>query len=82
MNIDHGAIFQQCVYDADNRFVDLTLRPDATYSRAFTLTMTDTSNNAEMDMMIELYLTEENLKKVIERLTKVLENERTNSTTG
>ncbi len=69
MNIDHGAIFQQCVYDADNRFVDLTLRPDATYSRAFTLTMTDTSNNAEMDMMIELYLTEENLKKVIERLT-------------
>ncbi len=78
MNIDHGAIFQQCVYDADNRFVDLTLRPDATYSRAFTLTMTDTSNNAEMDMMIELYLTEENLKKVIERLTKVLENERTN----
>ena len=78
MNIDHGAIFQQCVYDADNRFVDLTLRPDATYSRAFMLTMTDTSNNAEMDMLIELYLTEEDLKKVIERLTKVLENERTN----
>ncbi len=78
MNIDHGAIFQQCVYDADNRYVDLTLRPDTAYSRAFTLTMTDTSNNAEMDMMIELYLTEENLKKVIERLTKVLENERTN----
>jgi len=78
MNIDHGAIFQQCVYDADNRFVDLTLRPDATYSRAFTLTMTDTSNDAEMDMMIELFLTEENLKKVIDRLLKVLENERTN----
>ncbi len=78
MNIDHGAIFQQCVYDADNRFVDLTLRPAAVYSGAFMLTMTDTSNNAEMDMMIELYLTEENLKKVIERLTKVLENERTN----
>jgi cyclopropane fatty-acyl-phospholipid synthase-like methyltransferase len=78
MNIDHSAIFQQCVYDADNRFVDLTLRPDATYSRAFMLTMTDTSNNAEMDMLIELYLTEEDLKKVIERLTKVLEDERTN----
>jgi hypothetical protein len=29
-------------------------------------------------MMIELYLTEENLKKVIDRLLKVLENERTN----
>ena len=78
MSIDHGAIFQQCVYDADNRFVDLTLRPAAVYSGAFMLTMTDTSNDAEMDMMIELYLTEENLKKVIERLTKVLENERTN----
>ncbi len=78
MNIDHCAIFQQCVYDADNRFVDLTLRPAGLNSRAFTLTMTDTSNDAEMDMMIELYLTEENLKKVIDRLTKVLENERTN----
>jgi len=78
MNIDYGTIFQQCVYDADNRFVDLTLRPAAVNSGAFMLTMTDTSNNAEMDMMIELYLTEENLKKVIDRLTKVLENERTN----
>ena len=78
MNIDHGAIFQQCVYDADNRFVDLTLRPVAVNSRTFTLTMTDTSNDAEMDMMIELYLTEENLKKVIDHLLKVLENERTN----
>ncbi len=78
MNIDYSAIFSQCVYDADNRFVDLTLRPAAVYSGAFMLTMTDTSNDAEMDMMIELYLTEENLKKVIERLTKVLENERTN----
>ena len=78
MNIDEGAIFQQCVYDADNRFVDLTLRPAAVNSRAFTLTMTDTSNDSEMDMMIELYLTEENLKKVIDRLTKVLENEQTN----
>ena len=77
MNINHGAIFQQCVYDADNRFVDLTLRP-VFNSRAFTLTMTDTSNDEELDMMIELYLTEENLKKVIDRLTKVLENEQTN----
>ena len=73
MNIDHGAIFQQCVYDADNRFVDLTLRPDATYSRAFMLTMTDTSDNEEYDMLIELYLTENDLKNIIDRLLKVLE---------
>ena len=78
MNIDHGAIFQQCVYDADNRFVDLTLRP-VYNSRAFTLTMTDTSDYEEHNAEIELHLTEENLKKVIDRLTKVLENERTNS---
>ena len=75
MNIDHGAIFQQCVYDADNRFVDLTLRPDATYSRAFTLTMTDTSNNAEMDMLIDLFLTKDDLKNIIDRLTWVLNNQ-------
>ena len=78
MNIDRSAIFSHCVYDVDNRYVDLTLRPAAVYSGAFMLTMTDTSNNAEMDMLIELFLTEEDLKKVIERLTKVLENEQTN----
>jgi len=72
MNIDEGAIFQQCVYDADNRFVDLTLRP-VFNSDAFTLTMTDTSNDEYLDMLIELYLTRENLKTVIDRLTKVLE---------
>ena len=75
MNIDHGAIFQQCVYDADNRFVDLTLRPDATYSRAFTLTMTDTSDNEEYDMLIDIFLTKDNLKDVIDRLTWVLNNQ-------
>ena len=75
MNIDRSAIFSQCVYDVDDRYVDLTLRPDAAYSRAFMLTMTDTSNNAEMDMLIELYLTENDLKNIIDRLTWVLNNQ-------
>jgi len=74
MNIDRSAIFSQCVYDVDNRYVGLTLRPDAAYSRAFMLTMTDTSNDAEMDMLIELFLTEGDLKNIIDRLTWVLKN--------
>ena len=75
MNIDHGAIFQHCVYDADNRYVDLTLRPAAVNSRAFTLVITDTSDDEESDSKIDLYLTKEDLKLIIDRLTKVLENE-------
>ena len=78
MNIDYGAIFSQCIFDVDDRYVGLTLRPAAGNSGAFTLTMSDTSNNEEFDSEIELYLTEENLKKVIDRLTKVLENKQTN----
>ena len=70
MNIDHGAIFQQCVYDADNRYVDLIIRPEFN-NRAFTLIVTDTSNY--VDNKIDLYLTREDLKAVIDRLTMVLE---------
>ena len=75
MNIDRSAIFSHCVYDVDNRYVDLTLRPDTAYSRAFMLTMTDTSNNAEMDMLIDLFLTKDDLKNIIDRLTWVLNNQ-------
>lgn len=75
MNIDRSAIFSQCVYDVDNRYVDLTLRPDAAFSRAFTLTMTDTSDNEEYDMLIDIFLTKDDLKDVIDRLTWVLNNQ-------
>jgi hypothetical protein len=73
MNIDEGAIFTQCVYDVDNRFVDVTLR-EVFDGEAFMLTVTDTSDYKESDTEIEIYLTKENLKLVIDRLTKVLEN--------
>jgi hypothetical protein len=72
MKIDEGAIFTQCVYDVDNRFVDLTLR-EVFDGAAFMLTMTDTSDDKETDSEIEVYLTRENLKLVIDRLTGVLE---------
>ena len=72
MNIDEGAIFTQCVYDVDNRFVDLTLRP-VFDGQAFMLTVTDTSDHEENNTEIEVYLTRENLRLVIDRLTRVLE---------
>ncbi len=72
MNVDEGAIFTQCVYDVDNRFVDLTLRP-VFDGQAFMLTVTDTSDHEETNTEIEVYLTRENLKLVIDRLTGVLE---------
>jgi hypothetical protein len=72
MKIDEVAIFTQCVYDVDNRFVDLTLR-EVFDGAAFMLTMTDTSDDKETDSEIEVYLTRENLKLVIDRLTGVLE---------
>lgn len=74
MKVDDGVIFSQCVFDADNRYVDLTLRPTADNSDAFMLTMTDTADVWD-DTEIELYLTRDDLIAVICRLTKVLENE-------
>jgi hypothetical protein len=71
MNIDKSAIFSQCVYDVDNRYVDVRIEP--AFGNSFVLTITDTSNEEELDTEIELFLTKENLKIVIDRLTKVLE---------
>jgi len=72
MNIDKSAIFSQCVYDVDNRYVDLRIQ--SALGNSFVLTMTDTSNEEEFNTEIELFLTKENLRLVIDRLTKVLEN--------
>jgi hypothetical protein len=71
MNTDKSAIFSECVYDVDNRHVDLSLHR---VGSAFMLSLTDTSNDGECDNVIELYLSKENLRLVIDRLTKVLEN--------
>lgn len=76
MNIDKSAIFSQCVYDVDNRYVDLRIQ--SALGNSFVLTMTDTSNEQELDTEIELFLTRENFKIVIDRLTEVLENDKRN----
>jgi hypothetical protein len=79
MNIDKTAIFSQCVYDGDNRYVDLHLRYALATNDCFILSMSDTSKDEEYDTVLELFLTKENLKIIIDRLTEVLENdERTN----
>jgi hypothetical protein len=75
MNIDKSAIFSQCVYDVDNRYVDVEIQ--STFGNSFVLVMTDTSDEEELNTKIELFLTRENLKIVIDRLTEVL-NEQTN----
>jgi hypothetical protein len=73
MNIDKSAIFSQCVYDVDNRYVDLRIEP--TFGDSFMLIMTDASDEEESNTEIELFLTKENLKIIIDRLTEVLNNE-------
>ena len=70
MNIDKSAIFSQCVYDVDNRYVDLRIQ--SALGNSFVLTMSDTSDEEEFNSEIELFLTRENLKIIIDRLTEVL----------
>ena len=72
-----GAIFTQCVYDVDNRYIDLTLNPTSD-GRAFTLTMHDTSNDKVSDSEINLCLTKVDLKTVITRLTNILDKREKN----
>ena len=76
MNIDKTVIFSECVYDVDNRYVDMSIHP-VYDGKAFVLILADTSNIENTDSEIELYLTRENLKLVIDRLTGVLDNEQT-----
>jgi hypothetical protein len=40
---------------------------------SFVLTMSDTSDEEKFNTEIELFLTKENLKIIIDRLTKILE---------
>ena len=76
MNIDKTVIFSECRYDVDNRYVDMSIH--SVYDgQAFMLILADTSNIENTDSEIELYLTRENLKLVIDRLTGVLDNEQT-----
>ena len=69
--MDESVIFSQCVYDADNWFVDLSIRPRPD-DNAFILKLTDTSNDKVSDSEINLCLTRVDLRTVITRLTNIL----------
>ena len=77
--IDTEQIYSQCVYDVDNRYVDLRLKSyGISQSGSFSLSMTDTSNDPKLNQEISIFLTPDDLREVIASLTEVLEkNERT-----
>ena len=70
--MDESVIFSQCVFDVDNRYIDLTLNPTFD-GRAFTLTMHDASNDKVSDAEIKLHLTRVDLRTVVNRLTNILD---------
>lgn len=70
-------LFSRCVFDVDNRYVDLTIRRTS-MKNLFALKMLDTSNDEEYNAEIELYLTTEELEILIERLNGALSNEQAN----
>lgn len=64
-------LFSRCVFDVDNRYVDLIIRRTS-MKNLLALTMSDTSNYEEYNAEIELYLTTEELGILIERLNGAL----------
>ena len=72
--IDTEQIYSQCVYDVDNRYVDLRLKSCGyCYMGSFWLIMSDTSNDPKLDQEISIFLTPDDLREVIASLTEALE---------
>ncbi len=66
-------LYSECVYDVDNRFVDLEIRPS--YSgQTFVLSLRDSSLYKDNDSEIRMFLSSDTLKSIIDRLTEVLED--------
>jgi glycine cleavage system regulatory protein len=71
MNEQEVFSFSRCVYDVDNRYVDLSLRKVG--NEVFVLIMSDTSNDEQFDQEIDVHLTATDLRHIIEHFTKALE---------
>jgi hypothetical protein len=57
--------FSRCVYDVDNRYVDLSLRKVG--DEAFVLEVSDTSNDEQFDQEIDVHLTATDLRHILEK---------------
>jgi len=72
--IDTEQIYSQCVYDVDNRYVDLRLKScGISQMGSFWLIMSDMSNDPKFDQEISIFLTRDDLREVISSLTEALE---------
>jgi len=63
-------ILSQCVYDVDNRYVSMYIRPG--FGNGFILKMDDTSDDENSDEEVEMFLTNDDLKTIIDCLSKRL----------
>ena len=63
-------ILSQCVYDVDNRYVSMYIRPG--FGGGFILKMDDTSDDENSDEEIYMFLTKDDLKTIIDCLSKRL----------
>ena len=74
MMIDTEQIYSQCVYDVDNRYVNLRLKSyGVSQSGSFSLSMTDTSDDPKFDKEISIFLTPGDLREVIASLIEASE---------
>jgi hypothetical protein len=63
-------ILSQCVYDVDNRYVSMYIRPGL--GGGFILKMDDTSDDENSDEEVEMFLTNDDLKTIIDCLSERL----------
>jgi len=64
-------LLSKCVYDVDNRYVDLSIRDVRDDGKLFVLILNENADDVA-DIEVDMYLTREDLQLVIDQLTEVL----------
>ena len=70
MNDKNEQIISQLRYDVDNRYVSMKIRDG--FGGGFVLEISDTSNNKDLDEEIDMFLTKDDLKTIIDCLSERL----------